>query len=122
MITTTNARIEVRTDTLDAFADISRICSGYGAAIKFTPAFGGGFFLAHRIEDPKFMALIIVPESKWAGDVANEGWIIDHEITGAGVIGTEKCLRAALDRLEQLATTEKDGLLIERIQRTLKDY
>lgn len=33
-----------------------------------------------------------------------------------------KCLRLALDRLEQLATTERDGLLIERIQRTLKDY
>lgn len=33
-----------------------------------------------------------------------------------------KCLRLALDRLEKLATTEKDGLLIERIRRTLKDY
>lgn len=33
-----------------------------------------------------------------------------------------KCLRLALDRLEQLATTERDGLLVERIQRTLKDY
>lgn len=80
MITTTNARIEVRTDNLDAFADISRICSGYGAAIKFTPVYGGGFFIAHRIEDPKFKALIIVPASKWIGDVENEGWIIEQEI------------------------------------------
>lgn len=33
-----------------------------------------------------------------------------------------KCLRAGLDRLEQLALTEKDGMLIERIHRVLKDY
>lgn len=30
-----------------------------------------------------------------------------------------KCLRLALGRLEQLATTERDGLLVERIQRAL---
>lgn len=86
MITTTNARIEVRTDTLDAFADVSRLCSGYAAAIKFTPAYGGGFFLAHRIEDPKYKALVIAPEPKWRGDIENEGWIIEYEITAAGLI------------------------------------
>lgn len=32
---------------------------------------------------------------------------------------TVKCLRLALDRLEQLSTTERDGLLVERIQRAL---
>lgn len=32
---------------------------------------------------------------------------------------TVKCLRLALDRLEQLATTEKDGLLVERIQKAI---
>lgn len=31
-------------------------------------------------------------------------------------------LRAALDWIEQRATTEKDGLLVERLQRTLNAY
>lgn len=35
---------------------------------------------------------------------------------------TVKALRLALDRIEQLATTEQDGLLIERIQDAMKGY
>lgn len=35
---------------------------------------------------------------------------------------TVKTLRLALDRLEQLAENEQDGLLIERIQEALKGY
>lgn len=119
MITTTNARIEVGASNHTAWADIGRACSGFVGVVKFTPSFGGGFFLAHRIEDPKYKALIIAPESKWAGDVVNEGWIIEHEITDDGIQSLIDDLRAALDRLEQLALTEKDGLLIERIQKTI---
>lgn len=86
MITTTNVRIEVGASNHNAWADVGRACSGFVSVIKFTPAFGGGFFLAHRIEDPKYKALIIAPESKWAGDITNEGWVIEHEITDAGLI------------------------------------
>lgn len=81
MITTDNARIEVRDSShLSAWADVGRICSGLVVVVKFTPSWGGAFFLAKRTEDPKTMALIIAPSDKWAGDILDSGWTIVHKI------------------------------------------
>lgn len=86
MITTTNVRIEVSTETTNAWADVGSMCSGMVSVIKFTPSFGGGFFLAHHADDPKRKALIIAPSEKWANDIRGEGWVIEHEITSSGLI------------------------------------
>lgn len=81
MITANSVRIEVRRTTeLDAWADVSQICSGFGAAVKFRPSFGGAFYIAHRKDEPESKALIIVPSDKWEGDVIGEDWIIEHRI------------------------------------------
>lgn len=82
MITTHSARIEVDTGhgSDKAWADVSSLCSGYVAKVEFNPSFGGGFFLAHRKEDPRYRALIIAPADKWEGDIVGAGWVIDQKI------------------------------------------
>lgn len=80
MISTTNVRIESRTDKINAWADVHQICSGYAHSVEFTPKFGGGFFLAHKADDPSRKALLIAPGSNWKQDLEDQGWVIEQEL------------------------------------------
>lgn len=81
MITTNNARIEVKAGTGDnAWADIHSICNGLVETVQFTPEYGGAFFIAHRLNEPKRKALIIAPSEKWAGDITDDGWVIEVQL------------------------------------------
>lgn len=80
-IETRNAYVEVSSSDSRAWADIKPALSGYAAVISFCPVCGGCFVIAHRKDDPKTKALIILPDEKWKQDLEAEGWIIDSEIT-----------------------------------------